>query len=263
MRNAAEIAALVQTVKEKGGPLLTNFFFDAEKNVHWLTDGQLYYEATEAGVLFFRKKEAFFHLYYCVTTKSGLHQLVTAHLPEARLTTDIIGKPQATAGIVELFLAAGFVRRTQLQRYTRIHTAESHFFQPSEDVTIATLKEADEIASLFNENFDPLAEQVPTAEEVKTLTKEKKVLMISDGSVVKGFLARTFTGQTTVLNNFLVRPNYRGEKIGSKLLGHYIFEAKDAKRMTLWVKTDNATAIGMYENYGYKKEDMADCVLIK
>lgn len=259
----AQLQALVQEIKQRRGSLFTNFYSDTEKTTSWIQRGQLYFDETEAGVLLYRKKDAFFHLYYFTPSLNDLQTLLTMDLPIEQLVVDIIGKPQHTAAIVQFFSDAGFTLRTTLQRFIRIHRDDSEFYQPSAEVEAAVAGEAVEITALFTENFDALSEQVPTLEDVESLIAEGKVFVVRDQTGIKGFLVRTNTGQTTVLNNFLVRPDSRGEKIGSKLLKHYIFETKDTKRMMLWVKADNETAIGVYEKYGYKKEDLVDYILIR
>jgi GNAT superfamily N-acetyltransferase len=258
-----QLQDLVQEIKEKRGTIFTNFYSDTEKTASWIRKGHLYFDKTEAGVLLYRRNEGFSHVYFFAGALGDLETLLLSHSTDEKLVTDIIGKPQSTAAIVQLFSNAGFALRTTLQRFVRFNTGSSQFFQPSDEVNTATSNETGELTVLFQDNFDPLSEQVPTLEEVESLVAEGKVLIVRDKTRIKGFLVRTFTGQTTMLNNFLVRADFRGEKIGSRLLKHYIFEARDTKRMMLWVKSDNETAINVYEIHGYKKEDLVDYILTK
>jgi len=263
VHKAEEITALVQKVKEKGGSFFTNFFIDAEKIDYWLYNKRLYYQLTDFGVLFFRKNESFYYLYYCAVSLENLKRLITHDLPEDKLVVDIIGKIENIANIVELFTVSGFKIYTQLHRFIRLNKDDSSYYEPSDEVTEATLADAEEIARLFRDNFDKLSEQVLNLDEVKKWITERKVFIIKDLAGIKGFLIRTTTGQTTILNNFLVQKHYRGQKIGSKLLKHYIFKSTGVKRMLLWVVFDNDNAIEVYNKHGYIKDDLVDCILIK
>lgn len=263
VHRAEEITALVQKVKEKGGSFFTNFFIDAEKLDYWLYNKRLYYQLTDFGVLFFRKNESFYYLYYCVVSLENLKRLINQYLPDERLVIDIIGKIENIANIVELFTVSGFKIYTQLHRFIRLNNDDSNYYEPSDEVTEATVADAEEIARLFKDNFDKLSEQVLNFDEVKKWITERKVFIIKGPAEIKGFLIRTTTGQTTILNNFLVQKHYRGQKIGSKLIKHYIFQSKGVKRMLLWVVFDNDNTIEIYKKHGYSKDDLVDFILIK
>src|SRR4026209_660837 len=185
VHKAEEITALVQKVKEKGGSFFTNFFSDAVKLDYWLYNKRLYYQLTDYGLLFFRKNESFSYLYYCVVSLENLKRLINQDLPDERLVVDIIGKIENIANIVELFTVSGFKIYTQLHRFIRLNNDDSNYYEPSDEVTEATLADAEEIARLFKDNFDKLSEQVPNFEEVKKWITEKKVFIIKGLAGIK------------------------------------------------------------------------------
>ena len=252
---------LRQAVKCKGD-FITNFFTEEAKIINWIRSKQFYFLATEEGILFLKKNHSFYHLYFYTSSLTNLYGLVKNHLPTEFIVVDIPGKEVTTKQHVDLFINAGFKLHTQLQRYIRINDNKNNTFQACEEITLATTEDAEVISSMFEKNFDPISEQVPTLIEVNEMIQNKKVLFIKNNDKIKGFLVRTFIGQTTILNHFLVDENFRGEKIGSKLLKHYLFESKNIKRMLLWVIFDNARAINMYLKHGFMKEDMVDYILI-
>lgn len=258
-----DISALLQRVKEKGGSLTTNLFIDAEKLDDWINNGLLYFNETEYGALFLRKDWSFYHLYYYTNSLADLQILVNNHLPQKKLVLDIIGKSKNLNDLENLFVKANFKKHTQLERYTRINQSDSTFYFLSDEVSLAEKEDADAIARMFEENFDKFSEQVPQLNEVKKLIDEKKILIVKENDNIKGFLVRTFNGQSSILNNFLVDKRFRGEKIGSKLLKYYISESKAVKRMMLWVVFDNETAINVYQHHGYIKDDLVDTILVK
>lgn len=259
---AEDLSALIQGVKSRGGSLITNLFADPDKLSYWIDKKMMFFKQTEAGVLLFRRSSSFYHLYYHTTSLNDLQSLLNHSLPTERLVIDILGKSQSLDNLLRILKEAGFNIHKQLDRYVRINTGQSQYYEEVEAVTLAETNDAANIAHLLKENFDKLSEQVPDLSEVDEMVKEKKVLVIKNKGVINGFLIRTFIGQSTILNNFLVDKQYRGEKVGSKLLKHYIFESRSFKRMILWVVSDNKLAISAYKGHGYTKEDLVDYILI-
>jgi len=255
---------LIKQVKTVNGRLLTNFFIDIEKLDYWLNGENLYYKLTENGLLIFRTDGQFYHLYYYTASSENLFKLLTADFPSNIVTvTDVVGKMQDIKSIVDTFTTAGFHTYAQLNRYTRINNSDSNFYQLSNIVQIATSDCTNRIFELFNENFDKYAEQLPQYHEVENLINKNNVFVIKNKDSVKGFLIFTTNGQTTLLNNFLVDKQFRGEGVGSKLIKHYICKSADIKRMNLWVLADNEAAINIYKEHGYMKDNLVDVVLKK
>jgi len=260
--NKEEVFFLLQKIKQSGGGLTTNFFIDNEKLNTWINDKQLSFLEAPEGILFFRQDRNFYHIYYSTNSLSNLSTLLSNHLPDKIFVTDIIGKIIDTDLVSTIFSRIGFNIHVVLERYTRINKENSDYYRPDNEVEIATDDHCGEITEMLQKNFDIYSEQVYSFEEVKKLMHDKKIIMIMDRNKIKGILIRTILPQSSVLNNFLVNPEFLGQKIGSKLLKHYIFESKFTKRMWLWVIKDNEHAINMYKKHGYTRDGLVDLVMI-
>ncbi len=259
--NKDEVLFLLQKIKQAGS-FITNFFIDNDKLSAWIADKQFFYIEAEEGVLFLRQDRNFYHLYYSTNSLGNLSTLLANHLPNKIFVTDIIGKTADVDQVTELFSGNGFTTHTVLERYTRINKENSDYYQPENEVEIATDEYSAEITEMLQKNFDKYSEQVYSFDEVRKLVHDVKIIMIRDVSKIKGILIRSILPQSSVLNNFLVNPEFLGQKIGSKLLKHYIFESKFTKRMWLWVIRDNEHAINMYQKHGYTRDGLVDAIMI-
>ena len=257
-----ELSALMQKVKERGGTLRTNFFIDPLRLSNYLKEGFIYYVNSEQGILLLRKDWDFYHLYYYTNSLESLKILISTYLPQVKLVTDIIGQDLLVMQTVEIFETVGFKSKKKLCRYVRMNNLNSNYYLKSNEVSLAVIEDAKQIGNLFIENFNKLFEQVPNLKDVENLIAQRKILVVKNKDTIKGFLVRTATGKTAVLNNFLVDKLYRQENIGTKLLQHYINESQDSKRMILWVIAENEVATNIYKKHGYFEDNLIDYILV-
>ncbi len=261
--NKEDVYALIQEVKQRSTQYVTNYFIDQEKLSVWLAGGLFYYLAGEHGVLFFRKDRDFYHLYYSAVSLQGLGQLLAMQLPTEVIVTDLIGKKQDVEVLQGIFAQAGYLPRITMDRFTRINKEGTENYQPSGEVVFAGAEHIAQVSEMMDTNFDKYSDQIYTLQEVAELVNKKNILVVTDGPNIKGFLIRHILPQSSVLNNFLVKETYRGEKIGSKLLKHYIHESRNTKRLWLWVVSDNDHAINVYKSHGFAHDGLVDLVMIK
>ena len=79
-------------------------------------------------------------------------------------------------------------------------------------------------------------------------------LLALDDEKVIGYAGTWILDDEAQITNVAVAPEYRGKKVGAGLMEHLIEEAKKrgATRMTLEVRPSNASAIALYERFGFK-----------
>jgi ribosomal-protein-alanine N-acetyltransferase len=99
-------------------------------------------------------------------------------------------------------------------------------------------------AELFHQELD----EVPATREV--------VVAIGDGEVV-GYASLRFVGSEGDINTIAVAPDWQGRGIGRELLD-WIFACAvqhGVGHLFLEVRSDNVTALGMYERRGFQRID--------
>ncbi len=266
VHSLGEVYALVQSVKSKCNTLLTNLFIDTEKTKIWIAEEKmLWFDGGKNGILLLRKDNDFDYIYYITENIHSLYLLLTGGsfiLAKGTCVVDIVGRLADVNQIAAVFGKLGFFRHDMLQRYTKTNKAGSNDYGLNSEVELAIPEDCKTISEMLQNNFDPFTDQINNEKEVEALIRAGKVIKIADNVTVRGFLIRTILPQMSVLNNFLVNPLFRGEKIGSKLLKHYIFETKYIKRLLLWVRTDNENAIDIYERHGYQADCLFDLIMI-
>ena len=79
-------------------------------------------------------------------------------------------------------------------------------------------------------------------------------LLALDDEKVIGYAGTWILDDEAQITNVAVAPEYRRKKVGAGLMEHLIEEAKKrgATRMTLEVRPSNASAIALYERFGFK-----------
>ena len=78
------------------------------------------------------------------------------------------------------------------------------------------------------------------------------LVMIKNGKII-GYAGMWVIVDEAHVTNVAILPEYRGQKLGEKLMAELIKHAKNrgAISMTLEVRTTNATAQGLYEKFGF------------
>ena len=79
------------------------------------------------------------------------------------------------------------------------------------------------------------------------------LLALEDDRVI-GYAGTWILDDEAQITNVAVAPEYRGKKVGSRLMTELIKEAKKrgATRMTLEVRPSNTAALALYEKFGFK-----------
>jgi GNAT superfamily N-acetyltransferase len=81
-----------------------------------------------------------------------------------------------------------------------------------------------------------------------------------DGNLA-GFLIFELSSATLYLRYWFTHPDFRGRKVGSRLMRRFFEEGKETRRQILWVMRTNEDAMEKYRHYGFVEEDMFDHVM--
>jgi ribosomal protein S18 acetylase RimI-like enzyme len=117
------------------------------------------------------------------------------------------------------------------------------------------------ILNLFHNYFDPIAEQLPTEDEIYNWIKKDHLILVQEKEEIQGFVIFDLIGVTSYLRYWFVHPEYRNRKLGSILLNEYFKVSARSKRQLFWVIQSNENAISRYLHYGFKHENLNDYIL--
>jgi len=202
-------------------------------------------------------------LYYCTTSLDILSQsLITLkeENKETHLVIDLLGKKADVDLLGKVFKNSEFYEYVTLYRMSKI-TSDEQKTTLNANVKVAKIKHADTIFRLLNEYFDPIAEQLPTIEEIFNWITLCQISIYEYKKNILGFVIYDLNGLTSYLRYWFVHPEYRNEKIGSVLLSKYFKCSEGTKRQLFWVIQSNDNAIKRYKHYGFEQENLINLVM--
>ena len=134
-------------------------------------------------------------------------------------------------------------------------------FAPDASVRFATGRDLPRIKGLLHQFFDERTEQLPYDEELAAFMAHHWILVCEEDGNLAGFLIFELSSATLYLRYWFTLPDFRGRKVGSRLLRRFFEEGKETRRQLLWVMRTNGDAIEKYRHYGFAEEDMFDHVM--
>ena len=241
---------------------ITNFFPDPVKHGLWIDKGDCFSELINDSLFIIRQSPSFLNVFYCSTTLDELGtdlELFQNLNTDKALMYDIVGRENQCQPLVELFKEKGCKEVASLVRMTKM--TEPMEYTPDPSIRYATERDISLICKLLHQYFDERTEQIPYEEELMNYTKQGHILVCEDNGVMAGFLIFELNAATLYLRYWFTHPNFRDQRVGSRLLRRFFDAGKDTKRQLLWVIRTNKNAIVRYRHYGFTEEDMIDYVM--
>lgn len=127
-------------------------------------------------------------------------------------------------------------------------------------VQFPSFEDIHEIQKKLENNFDILAERIPTIEELVEI-KNSTYIIKEDGEIAS-ILISEIKGKTKELRYWLVLPEYRKKGYGSLLMKYFLNSNREIVRFTLWVDILNSNAIKNYGINGFKKDRLINKIFI-
>lgn len=260
-----QITDLSAAVRNRREGYITNFYPDPFKHQVWIDRGAVFFEVLGKTVFIIKDNGSFWNVFYMSTSIEELRISVSSFAESngnIPLVMDIVGRKEQCAPIVVVMEDIGFNRSSSLVRMQRLTSAEDDF-PVIEGVSAAAEEDLTEISGCLHEYFNERLEQIPYDEELLEYIRGKHVLTAKDRGRICGFLIFEKNASTLYLRYWFTRPEYREQRVGSKLLRQFFHEGLSTKRQILWVMEDNVNAIKRYIHYGFVNENMYDSIMIQ
>ena len=180
------------------------------------------------------------------------------------MVLDLLGKE---TDLLEMANVVGRANWNPYQRLMRLALIGAPLIPEgkSNEKTASAAEEQDEtgIERLIEERFDPLTDQIPTADEIRTARKNGQILIWREKGRVAALLFFETTGFTSTIRYWAVGQEFESRGFGSSLLRTYLRIHATVKRFVLWVNEKNENAIQKYQRFGYQPDGLKDQILIK
>lgn len=261
--NFTEIQSEIKAIKAISDGFITNFYPEIDKINVWIEKGQLYKTTIGDTAFFLKEKTEFSHLFYSSASIEALNYSLShlnIFIDKTHLVADIIGKESDIKSIVHVFKENGFCLYTTLNRMSR-NTTGDESVNSYLNLINAQIEHAPTILNLLYKYFDPLAEQLPSLDEIINWIKLNHIFLKEEKGEILGFVIYDLIGVTSYLRYWFVHPQHRNRKIGSILMNEYFKNSVKTKRQLFWVIQTNVNAINRYLHYGFHSENLYDCIM--
>jgi GNAT superfamily N-acetyltransferase len=242
---------------------LTNFFVTPKQAAAWMERGTLSIRERDGSVLVLRRDRGVHRVYHAAVDFGELSRALASLTAGWRgvLTADLVGRPEETARVAEIYRLHGFEHYTSLVRMVRLTDGPSSDALDS-TVVFAARHDVPTLCDFFDRVLDPLRDQVPEAEEIEAAVARTNILIERHGEDVGGALYFETTGLTSMLRYWYVDPRFHGLGIGGRLMRKYIELCRGTRRIVLWVVSGNADAIAKYRHYGFREDNLIDRIVV-
>lgn len=260
--NYQQVLDAVNAIKESGKGFITNFYPDIIKINRWINSGDFYYSKFEDTLFLYRNNNNFINLFYCSTSKEMLSNALSIYnfkSQESLFVIDLLGKDSDIKLLKEIFKNNNFSEYVSLCRMSK--NTENINETINDNLKYAKIEHANDLLYLLNTYFDPIAEQLPSYEEILKWINERHIMIYESEGKINGFMIYDLIGLTSYLRYWFVHPEHRNAKIGSILLNNFFTESNKTKRQLFWVIQSNDNAIKRYKHYGFVPENLYDYVL--
>jgi GNAT superfamily N-acetyltransferase len=261
----SEIANSINQVKLFKEGYFTNYFVDPEKLTLWIRQKKLFSFRLEKTIFYLMDSGNFYRLYYFtpspVTLETDIRHLLNESIAK-KLVADIVSK-QVEFDIKSSFEKNGFAVHNYLLRMSRMNHQPDLKLPSTDNLHKCQPSKIDDLVKLFESYFEPLSEQIPSRSDLANWVNSGSILTYEIEGLIKGFIIYDLLGLSSYLRYWFVHPDYRGQKVGSRLFNYFLYKSKDTKKQFFWVLNDNYDAINKYRHYGFVEEKMYNFVMVK
>ena len=236
-----------------------------------ITHDKLYEYCGENNAFLFVAKEGCYRLYYYL---NDLAENCNFDVDE-NLVVEIIfrGNLGTPRDEIEYLTKCGFNINLRRDQYCGVYKdlKASRFTAGVTVAKASSLGEVDTACKLFNNSFDHYSGDYIANEVHESLYTGGAILIAKDlHGIFLGALHQTVERGVAWISHVAVVDNYRGHGVGQALLDTFIEQnanpdpdIKPKSRYMLWVQTQNAVAVGMYQKKGFKYMNKSTISMIK
>jgi GNAT superfamily N-acetyltransferase len=254
-----------ERIRRQAAKFATNFFASREQVGIWLERGVLSYTEHAGSLLIYRWDRDLCRLYHVA---AGLPELSAALdsargslAPDTALVSELVGVPEEVDSVAQIYREHGYDDYTSLVRLVRINDGPLSSGSNHPSVVFAEETDVPALGAFLERVLDPLRDQIPEPEEIRTAAGSRKVLVERLEDSLAGVLFFETTGLTSMLRYWYVDPRFCDRGIGGRLIKTYL-GACGATRIVLWVVANNTDAIAKYGHYGFQRDKLVDLIMV-
>jgi GNAT superfamily N-acetyltransferase len=251
----------VERVPRKSSEWTTNIYAARNQVEYWLQTGNFYSMRLDCATLFLRADSNFYRIYHVASSSQTLYSALNSLPHSGIFVADLVDRSQMIGAALLPYQSAGFKQHKILIRMARGQPGLTKI--EHSQVEIATTSLLPKVKALLDRQLDPYAEQLPDLTELVKCAAVGQVLVLRVGDNVGGVLIYELKCLSAHLRYWHVDSNLRGIGIGRLLLARFFEVCSDAKRIILWVLSDNSPTIAIYNRHGFVADGLVDQIMIR
>ena len=257
IKNLAQLDELVGTAKKNAGASNINSYLLADDLEHSCASGGIFYEEKPAGLLVYRELSRVLQLFLYINP--DIPFVVTRK--SKPITCELMGMNQPSGKskkVVDALVQTGFVLNAASRRMSKRLDSQplpqhgSGWRERGLQVCRAGQDQIKPVLALFEDTFDPIKADLPSADELVGLIEVGQLLYVpGECGDIAGALQVEVTEQASWSRHYAVRPRERGKSIGRALSVEYhrLAAEKGSKVLYLWVFEESAALF--HSHFGY------------
>ena len=126
----------------------------------------------------------------------------------------------------------------------------------------ACVEETKDILRILNDQFDVMADCIPSENELYNMLERRQVLKIDINGDLAGVLLFEDTGKKSYARSLCVEPRFQNSFVGYSLFADYFLrhDANSTRMFTLWVDEANTYVEKFHDRFGYKPDGLKNYV---
>jgi ribosomal protein S18 acetylase RimI-like enzyme len=257
-----------RSFRDQDGNLISNAFIsDAQVEVLMSSGKAQILSRTNSATLIVDRTD-FDEVYFSAKSYLELESAISEVKAKRALVVELVHKPPIDQPLIDAFLRNGFRVRRELIRLALAgkaeHAKEETVGSSSRiEITLALTEDASRIQALLLDEFDKYSERLPSIYEIEASISNEEIFIARDLGQSCGLIWFTNSTHNTHLRFITVFPRFRGSGVGKRLMKFMVSHLGKARRIDLWVVSDNQRAINMYSKLGFVRDGLASLVLLK
>ena len=253
----SKIRQIIGRVKSLGRGLNTNFFPNTAANRQWIEQQSLFSCTVGDISLLIHTTPEVSEIYYFspadISPEDAINSISEKIVGPAIVEVIKRDKTPAFSFPVEMIIQRYYVVTTEIKNLPLTH-------QSTNIVTVSSDEYLSEIHRLLTTEFNPVAERIPSVEQLKALGDNNCIYVAGTPEKIEAFVIAERNHAFNHLRYWWVSSNQRGKGIGSSLLRKYLMDGADCQKSILWVDLLNSTAINAYRHFGFSPENLYDII---
>ena len=251
-----------------GSKYITNAYFFQEEINNLIEAKALFYDLFDSNLLLYkyRPELGFFEVYYYL--KDILSPVKIAIDKPFVMEIPYRGVKNYPSELVEFWQNSGFVTHINRDLLGLINPDIDalHFSNLETEYKIVdNLELTVRIFESINSAFDRFTGDILSVKEIAQALNDREIIGAYENEELAGFIRFYTKNKVSWIGHLVVLPDYMGRGIGKNLVAHYlkIRSKQGYKNFQQWVISNNASALKLYSQFGFKSTNKSTLSLIK